>query len=82
MIPGEVLCSLYLKRDRALLVLGSQTEENVRCEMDIAGLLAKLPGGAEARDAITGEPLSLSRGELRFRLPGRQWQMIELKRTD
>ncbi len=81
-IPGEVLCSLYLKRDRALLVLGSQTEENVRCEMDIAGLLAKLPGGAEARDAITGEPLSLSRGELRFRLPGRQWQMIELKRTD
>ncbi len=78
--PPEVLGSLYLKPDRALLVLGSQTEDRVRCEVDVGKLLGKLPAGAEARDAVTGEPVEIARGKLRFRLPGRQWRMIELKR--
>ena len=80
MTPDEVLGSLYLKPDRALLVLGSQTEESVRCEVDIAGVLAELPAGSEARDAVTSDPASLLRGKLRLRIPGRQWRMIEVKR--
>ena len=78
--PKEVLGSLYLKPDRALLVLGSQTEERVRCEVDVAGLLEELPAGVEARDSITGAPMRMSRGKLGFRLPGRQWRMVELRR--
>ena len=78
--PTEVLGSLYLKRDRALLVLGSQTEEPVRCEVGLANLLGELPPGAQARDAITGDRMELSRGRLRFRLTGRQWRMVEFTR--
>jgi hypothetical protein len=78
--PTGVLGSVYLKRDRALLVIGSQAEESVRCEVEIGNLLEKLPPEAQARDAITREPVGLSRGELRLRLPGRQWRMIELVR--
>ncbi len=79
-MPPQVLGSLYLKPDRALLVLGSQTERTVRCGVSLAGVLARLPQGAAARDAVTGEALPLRDRELSFELPGRMWRMIELKK--
>jgi hypothetical protein len=77
--PDRVLGSLYLKPDRALLVLGSQTEQAVTCRLDLSPLLARLPATAEARDPIRQERLSLAEGRLSLALPGRGWRMIELK---
>jgi hypothetical protein len=85
--PPQVLGSLYLKRDRALLVLGSQTEETVPCEIAVTELLKQLPPGTPARDAITGEGLAMkegpvlsnAEGTLTFDLPGRSWRLIEWK---
>jgi hypothetical protein len=76
--PPQVLGSLYLKPDRALLVLGSQTETDAEAEVRIGELLEALPAGATARDAITGEALPVERSRLRLTLPGRGWRLIEL----
>jgi len=77
--PGTVLGSLYLKRDCALLVLGSQTEQPAECQVGIARLLRLLPPGVEVCDAITGEALASSSGALSLPLSGRGWRMIEIK---
>ena len=77
--PSTVLGNLYLKRDRALLVLGSQTEQPVECQVGIGSLLKRLPPGVQPRDAITGEELAPGLGVIPFPLPGRGWRMIELK---
>jgi hypothetical protein len=81
--PPQVLGSLYLKRDRALLVLGSQTEEAVPCKIAVTGrqggVALPFPPGTPARDAITGESLAMKEGTLTFDLPGRSWRLIEWK---
>jgi len=76
--PTEVLGSLYLKADRALLVLGSQTEETSRCEIGVGELLKRLPRGVRARDAITREAVAMVGGRIRVKLAGRSWRMVEL----
>lgn len=78
--PPPVLGSLYLKTDRALLVLGSQTEEAARCQVDLARLQRQLPARATARDPVTGEALPLVDGVLRLDLPARGWRLVELRR--
>jgi len=77
--PAAVLGSLYLKPDRALLVLGSQTEEGAECRIKVQRVLGELPPGTGAYDARTGERLGLINGELSLRLPGRTWRMVELR---
>ena len=78
--PGNVLGSLYLNPDRALLVLGSQTEATTQCTVDLRGALAKLPRGLQARDPMTGDALEMGDGKLRFELAGRMWKLVELRR--
>lgn len=78
--PETVLGSVYLKPSQALIVLGSQTERTVDCEIELAGLLRKLPAGVQAWDAITRERLPAADGMLQFPMPGRSWRMIELHR--
>jgi len=78
--PATVLGSVYLKPDRALVVLGNQAEKTVECRIELAGLLRKLPAGVQARDALTQETLAAADGKLQFPMPGRSWRMIELKR--
>ncbi len=80
--PAQVLGSLYVKPDRALLVLGSQTEEDVDCTVGVVGLLAKLPQGVQAFDAISREPLALVDGTLSLRLHGRMWRMVEFRQGE
>jgi len=79
--PAPVLASLYLKPDRALLVLGSQTEADTEVEVRIGKLLEALPEGVTVRDAISGETLALQAGRLRLSMPGRRWRLIELRRS-
>jgi hypothetical protein len=74
----SVLGSLYLKPDRALLVLGSQTEAEAQVAVDLRKLLEGLPKGATTRDAISGETLPLQRGSLSLTMPGRGWRLVEL----
>jgi hypothetical protein len=76
--PPEVLGSVYLRRNRALLVVGSQTEEALQCQVQVRGLLQRLPPGTQARDAITGEGVRMREAALAFSLPGRSWRMVEL----
>ena len=78
--PRQVLGSLYLKPDRALLVLGSQTETEVSCTVNVTGVLSRLPAGVTVRDAILGEPIPIVEGTLSFPLPGRMWRMIEFRK--
>ncbi|NLC58558.1 MAG: hypothetical protein GX774_17130 [Armatimonadetes bacterium] len=77
--PKQVLGSLYVKPDRALLVLGSQTEKKVACTADLSRLLKSLPAGVTARDAITGEAVPLQSGKLSIPMPARGWRLIELR---
>jgi len=77
--PAQVLGSLYLKADRALLVLGSQTEEAVTCHVDLARLLRRLPPGVAARDAISGQAFPLADRALDLDLPGRGWRLLEIR---
>jgi hypothetical protein len=77
--PAPVLGSLYLKADRALLVLGSQTEEAARCRIELGRLLRQLPAGVTATDAISRAPLALAEKGLEIDLPGRGWRLIELR---
>jgi hypothetical protein len=51
--PSGVLGSMYLKKDRAMLVFGSQTEDASECTVDISGLLGRLPKGVEVHDPAT-----------------------------
>ena len=76
-VRPQALGSLYLKSDRALLVVGSQTEETVQCTVDVTGLLSHLPRGTQARDAITGERVQMHGAALAFDLPGRSWRLVE-----
>jgi hypothetical protein len=78
--PPQVLGSLYAKPDRALLVLGSQTEEEVGAEVRVGELLEALPKGATPRDAISGEALDVQHGRLQLTMPGRGWRLVELRR--
>jgi hypothetical protein len=78
--PPQVLGSLYLKPDRALLVLGSQTEAEVTCRVEVRALLRQLPASVTARDAVTGEALRLGAGHLSLAMPGRAWRMIEVRK--
>lgn len=78
--PAEVLGSVYLGLDRALIVVGSQTEQATDCSIDIRGLLAQLPRGVTARDATSGAPLRVTGGRVAFPLPGRMWRMVELSK--
>ncbi|MBI2302562.1 MAG: hypothetical protein HYU66_26960 [Armatimonadetes bacterium] len=70
----RVVASLYLRPERALLVMGSQSEEAVTCRLDLGGLLRRLPG-AKVRDAISGVEL---RAPLVLALPARGWRMLEV----
>lgn len=76
--PASVLASAYLRRERALVVLGSQTEEDTACTLDVRPLLRLLPPGSVARDALTGEAIPEETGRLRFPLVGRGWRMVEV----
>jgi hypothetical protein len=77
--PAPVLGSLYLKADRALLVLGSQTEQPVHCRVELGRLLRQLPSGVTATDPIDRVPLTLAEKGLAIDLPGRGWRLIELR---
>jgi hypothetical protein len=77
--PPQILGSVYLKPDRALLVLGSQADEAVSCHADLGRLLRRLPPGATARDPISGKALTLTRKALDLDLAGRGWQMVEVR---
>lgn len=77
--PTSVLCSVYLKPNRALLVMGNQDEQRATCALDISGLLRQLPASVSAIDAITGEKLDVTGRRLRVLVGGRGWRMIELK---
>jgi len=77
--PPQVLGSLYLKPDHALLVVGSQTEAQAEVEVQIGKLLEALPNGVTVRDAVSGEALDLRRGALRLTMPGRGWRMVEVR---
>ena len=77
--PAEVLGSLYLKPKRALLVLGSQTEQASEVMVDLGALLKRLPAGAQVRDAMSGEAVPAPGGIVRMALPGREWRMLEVK---
>jgi hypothetical protein len=78
--PAQVLGSLYLKPDRALLVLGSQTDSPVDCRVNVSNLLRKLPAGVIAKDAVTHEAVPMSGGVLSFPMAARGWRMVEIKR--
>ena len=78
--PAAILGSLYLKKDRALLVLGSQSESQQTCDISVAALLRSLPAGVKAVDAITGEAVPMIGGKLSFPVKARDWRMIEFKK--
>jgi hypothetical protein len=78
--PAPVLGSLYLRSDRAMLVLGNQVERETSCRVDLGALLSDLPEGVKAWDAITGEELSLRGGRLELQMGGRSWRMVEVRR--
>jgi len=73
----EVLGSVYLKADKALLVMGSQAAETVESRVDVANLLKKLPKDVSAYDVINGEKIELTDNGFNLNLPGQQWRMIE-----
>ncbi len=77
--PKQVLGSMYQKKDKALLVFGSQTEKDVNCTVDISKLLLKLPKGVQIYDAISGEKIDISGGKIAFEMPSRDWRMIEIR---
>ena len=77
--PPQALGSLYLRPDRALLAIGSQTEAEAEVEVRLGRLLERLPPGCTARDPITGQPVPRARNQVSFPLPARGWKMIELK---
>ncbi len=76
--PATVLGSLYLKPDRALLVLGSQTEAATEVRVALAGLRRRLPA-LQACDAISRQALPMVGGTLYLSMPPRTWRMIELR---
>jgi hypothetical protein len=78
--PASILGSLYLKRERVLLVLGSQTEQAEMCQVDVSPALRSLPAGVTARDAITGEALPMDAGKIVLPIEGRGWRMIEVRK--
>ncbi len=75
----NVLASVYLKPDKALMVIGSQTEDPSDCNISVAQLLKKLPIGVTASNAITGETIEISKGIISLPIAGRNWKMIEFK---
>lgn len=77
--PGKVLASVYLKKDKALLVFGSQADKKSECVVDVAGLLEKLPGNMCVYDAITCNKLKMADGKFSFVMQPLQWRMIELR---
>ncbi len=78
--PAAILGSLYLKRESALLVLGSQSEQTQTCQVEVAALLKMLPAGVKAVNAITGEAVPMSAGKLSFPIGARDWRMIEIRK--
>jgi hypothetical protein len=77
--PSGILGSVYLNKDKALLVFGSQTEKDTVCSVNIAGLLGKLPKGIQAYDAISNEKLEITSSKIHFDILARNWRMIELR---
>jgi hypothetical protein len=77
--PKEILGSVYLKKDKALIVLGSQTEKTVDCVVKLDGLLKELPGRIQAHDAISGQSLKIADRTLQLNFPARHWRMIEIQ---
>ncbi len=76
--PGNILASVYLKKNSALIVMGSQTTEPTTATLNINNLLKKLPDGAIIRDIMTGEDLTPASGVLTLNMPGRGWKGLEI----
>ncbi len=75
----DILASIYIKPDRALVVVGSQTEKTVDCSINIGPVLKKLPSMVKASDATTGEGIEINKGTISIPIGGRSWRIIELK---
>lgn len=75
----DILASVYIKPDIALVVIGSQTERTSDCSINVGQILKKLPVTAKASDAITGESLAVNKGSISLTVGGRSWRIIELK---
>ncbi|MFA5203778.1 MAG: glycoside hydrolase domain-containing protein [Lentisphaeria bacterium] len=78
--PSQVLSSVYLNKNKAMMVFGSQTEKDVNCIADISGLLKKLPTDVQVCDAMSNEKIEIKDGKICLAIPGREWRMIEIIR--
>ena len=75
----KVLASVYLKPEKALMVIGSQTEDTSDCTISVSRLLKRLPVGVKASNAVTGEAVDIKQGIVSLEIAGRNWMMIEFK---
>lgn len=74
---NKVLGSLYLKKDSALLVIGSQTSESVDVSLDVDALLKKLGKVNSIKDVASDKVIDVTDGKILFSLSGRGWKMLE-----
>ncbi|MHB1458014.1 MAG: glycoside hydrolase domain-containing protein [Armatimonadota bacterium] len=75
----KVLASVYLKPKSALMVLGSQTQDDTQLTVDLSGLIKKLGQAVQPFDPMNAQKLDMKSGKVAISIGGRNWRVIELK---